>query len=395
MRTSNLFEWTVNDVLTLKKNYSDCLKEGKSEKWPFMFQDTFVYDKKIKSTFHHEKLLVIDFGGTTLKLGLYEAKNGIVTEIMLPKYIKIPEKQKIEHIEAFDWVAYQISEYLGDIEEEIYGGLTFSYPIEQISINSGKVLAFEKNFHFKVDPKNKDPVAAINRALKERGYNIKIAAIANDTTATLMSVKKIEKDHRIGIVLGTGTNATFFRNDKNNKKQAINLEWAGFNSPDIKRTIYDIQLEEEMKKSGNNTTFLDRFIGGYGFFHILNMTLKDMGLIKKDLTPEDIKKHIHDDNRNNEIFQVIKNIKTRTARVLTGLLLAVVDNMEIKSDETITFILNGTIFSDPFDKKIFYTEMKRFLKFSGIKLNQIRFMRPKDASLVGMVNILLSEVLEN
>lgn len=393
MHPEDLFNWEREDVDNLKIAFSECLRNGASERYPNMFQETFVYDKDISMPHHDILMLVIDFGGSTLKLGLYQLKNSKFIENMLPKRINIPDKEEIKDIDAFDWVATQVDEYVGKTDKKILAGLTFSYPVKQTSIKSGRILSLMKNFHFKVDHLEIDPVEEMNLALEKKGLDISVCALSNDTVATLMSVTEFKNDHKIGIVLGTGTNAAYFRKEKNGTYQAINMEWASFDSHRIKRNIYDVQFEEDLHSQKNRTAFLDRMIGGYGFVPLLNMALKDMGISDKGLTMDQIEKIINEANENSEEFKLIKSIKTRTARILTGLLLGFIENMNVKPSEYVTLILNGTIFVQEFDFESFKEEMFRFLNLTNLTPQQLRFVIPKDASLRGMVHIIMSDVL--
>lgn len=388
-----MFDWDDENVLELKNAYLKCLQKGRTDEFPNMFQNTFIYDKTINIPDRRENILVIDFGGSSLKFCLYEVINCKIVERISTKYLKIPNVEEIREVNAFEWVVDQISEYIVDKEEKIIAGLTFSYPIEQTSIDSGKILNLAKNFHFKAISGTVDPVIALNNTFKKRGYNITIKALANDTVATLMSLQPLEDEHRIGIVLGTGTNASYFKPDFDGHFKAVNLEWSSFDCKELRKNIYDEKFEDLLKSQGNSTVILDRLVGGYGFLPLLNMLLKDMNLTTTDYTYQDVDEIIHQRDESSPIFKAIKSIKSRTMKVITALVLAIIESKHILPDETVSLIMNGTIFELPFDFELFETEILKFIGCVNLKPGQLRFVRPKDASLVGMVHILLSEIL--
>ena len=70
----------------------------------------------------------------------------------------------------------------------------------------------------------------------------KVAALANDTVGTLCAGAFVSPATRVGVILGTGTNASYLENlsripkwtgprpSEPNAKMAINMEWGGFGS---------------------------------------------------------------------------------------------------------------------------------------------------------------------
>ena len=83
-------------------------------------------------------------------------------------------------------------------------------------------------------------VALLNQALDKRGdVKIDVCAILNDTTGCLMSCAWKDNRCRIGLILGTGTNACYLEDVKNietlNKgdfveqdHMVVNTEWGAF-----------------------------------------------------------------------------------------------------------------------------------------------------------------------
>lgn len=393
MSSINEFEMTFEDIIQLKDDFKACLSQSSLFKHPNMFQKTFVHDKYSNTTFNDKKILAIDFGGTSLKLGLYQIREGEIVESLIMHSFKIPEKDEISNIDAFEWCADKIHDYLNGTSENIIAGMTFSYPVSQNSLSSVRILNLSKNFHFKEIPLNGDPINLLNEALSKKNMNIKVKGLANDTVSTLMSLKKKPKDHRIGIVLGTGTNASYFKRNGNGDNEAINIEWGYFDSPYLKKNKYDLDFAEELKIRGDKTNNLDKMIGGFGFLHLLNKAILENKVSNKKISLEEVIKIIDKKDEKCQIFQLITNIKKRSMRIISALVLGIIETYHLKNDETITLILNGSIFDSYFDNNLFVSENREILEYNGIDTKKISILTPSGASLKGIVNILCTELM--
>lgn len=386
-----LFEWSKDNIIELQNEYLKCLESGKDERYPNMFQHTYIHDKPVKTPHYHKNILAIDFGGSSLKLGLYNVIDFNIIEEIEPEHIRIPNAENIEDVDAFEWIVDRIAKYIPDKKKEIIAGLTFSYPVKQTAINSGETLNLAKNFRFKPISGQIDPVIELNKVLKARGYNIIVKALSNDTVTTLMSFQGAKDDHRIAVVFGTGTNASCFKFDS--ILEACNLEWGTFEPAELLKNKYDKKYENILKKKGDKTNVFDRLIGGYGFLPLLNMVMKDIDSTKTELTLEDVNNEISKADENSSVFLAIKAIKLRSMKIIIAMIFAIIKSKKIKQHETVTLILNGSVFDHSFDHELFLSEISANLDLIGLRPDQIRSRKPKNASLVGMVNILMQEIL--
>ena len=112
-----------------------------------------------------------------------------------------------------------------------------------------------------------DVVALLNQALDKRGdVKIDVCAILNDTTGCLMSCAWKDNRCRIGLILGTGTNACYLEDVKNietlnkgdfneQEHMVVNTEWGAFGDNgelDFIKTKWDENvsiIQEENKMS--------------------------------------------------------------------------------------------------------------------------------------------------
>ncbi|KAF2236741.1 actin-like ATPase domain-containing protein [Viridothelium virens] len=167
----------------------------------------------------HERgtYLALDVGGSTFRVAL--VKLGGVGEKSME--IKTMQCHKIgnsvrllEGHAFFDWMAARIQETLDGYDKSVaHGseslpmGLSWSFPIEQTSIRSGTLLQMGKGFCATHGVQGSDLADLIMQACTKMNLNVRMEAIVNDSTATLLSRAYQDNTTRMALILGTGTNA--------------------------------------------------------------------------------------------------------------------------------------------------------------------------------------------
>ncbi|RDW80500.1 hypothetical protein BP5796_05198 [Coleophoma crateriformis] len=209
------------------------------------------------------RYLAIDIGGTNLRVGFIEllypsdhALNGIPNgdssrvRRLLEKAWPIGEQLKNEKAEdLFAWIGHCIAEVVrdastawnGELAPELPMGVTFSFPMIQHTLSDATLMSMGKGFAI---TSNLD----LGRQLLQ-GYEshrgtlprIRIAAIANDTVATLVSFCFQAQNQpgckaAMGLIGGTGSNATIplfprllhasKRLNSDETKIVVNTEWS-------------------------------------------------------------------------------------------------------------------------------------------------------------------------
>lgn len=168
--------------------------------------------------------LALDVGGSTFRVALVELYGRSVREGMKIKRMTssiIDEKvRRLPSTAFFDWMASNIEEMLKEDNEndgqtwssdsEIPLGVTWSFPVEQTSHRSGKMQGMGKGFKCHQDTIGKDLAELIEVACTSRGFKVRVEAIVNDGSATLLSQAYLDPDTTMGMILGTGTNAAAF-----------------------------------------------------------------------------------------------------------------------------------------------------------------------------------------
>jgi len=172
----------------------------------------------------------LDLGGTNFRvLRLTLEGGGSVGPVKQGKY-NIPDSIKQGTGEQlFGFIADAVATFLA---RECGGnptgvlGFTFSFPVEQTALNSGKLLVWNKGFSAS-DVVGRDVVSLLQAQLEERGIELVVKALANDTVGTMEAASYRSLDCTMGVIFGTGTNGAYIA-----KTVAVG-KWAGAPSEEM------------------------------------------------------------------------------------------------------------------------------------------------------------------
>ncbi|KAI4099931.1 MAG: hypothetical protein LQ339_005720 [Xanthoria mediterranea] len=140
-------------------------------------------------------------------------------------------------------------------------GMTFSFPVYQNAVNTGILLRWAKGFDIP-SIVGQDVCELLQREITLRGLPVKVTALVNDATGTIMaraySLPLGETRTSIGAIFGTGTNAVYLENlsnirkpldgqfDGSSGKMFVNIEWGSFDNElsVLPNTEYDIEINK-------------------------------------------------------------------------------------------------------------------------------------------------------
>lgn len=236
--------------------------------------------------------LALDMGGTNLRVcevTLTEEKGEF--EIIQSKY-RMPEELKTGTAdELWGYVAdclQQFIEYHHENEqlEHLPLGFTFSYPVSQDAIDHGVLQRWTKGFDIE-GVEGVDVVPQFQKALEERDLPIKLVALVNDTTGTMIASAYTDTDMKVGCIFGTGCNAAYMEECGAIPKlehlkldpklpMAINCEWGAFDNEHqvLPRTPYDIVIDKESPRPGQQS--FEKMIAGLYLGEIFRLVLLDL-----------------------------------------------------------------------------------------------------------------------
>ncbi|EDV93625.1 hexokinase type 2 [Drosophila grimshawi] len=208
------------------------------------------------------KCLALDLGGTNFRVLLVTLKSETDVDTESKSYVISKALQEGPGKQLFDFIAECLSDFCKEhkIEKDnIPLGFTFSFPCKQNGIDNGTLVAWTKGFQAD-GVVGKNVVELLREAINRRGdLKVKVVAILNDTTGTLMSCAFRERNCRIGMIVGTGSNACYVENTSNcetfegyqtssKPNMIINCEWGAFGDNgvlDFVRTSYDKTIDLE------------------------------------------------------------------------------------------------------------------------------------------------------
>ncbi|KAK4202997.1 hexokinase [Triangularia verruculosa] len=237
--------------------------------------------------------LALDMGGTNLRVcqvTLTEQKSGF--DIIQSKY-RMPEELKTGDAEELweyiaDCLMQFIETYYGDSTklDKIPLGFTFSYPATQNYIDEGILQRWTKGFDI-AGVEGHNVVPMFQAALARRGVPIKLSALINDTTGTLVASGYTDPKMRIGCIFGTGCNAAYmedcgsipklaYMNLPPDTPMAINCEWGAFDNEHkvLPMTPYDIIIDKDSPRPGQQA--FEKMIAGLYLGEIFRQIMVDL-----------------------------------------------------------------------------------------------------------------------
>ncbi|CAF0749730.1 unnamed protein product [Adineta steineri] len=157
-------------------------------------------------------ILALDLGGTNFRTLLVKLHPNNEPQVISEAHI-VPDSKKLLANDLFEFIVDVLKQFMIrnqlDLEQEYVLGFTFSFACEQIALNKGKFLTPSKGWVLS-DLIGQDVVQVLQRIIYQKQLKVKITALINDTVGTLMACAYHENTCRVGVILGTGTNACYF-----------------------------------------------------------------------------------------------------------------------------------------------------------------------------------------
>jgi len=157
--------------------------------------------------------LALDLGGTNFRVLLITLKDGRMVDQLISYYEVAEELRRGPGEDLFRFLAECILDFQTvhnlPPRQHYNLGFCFSLPMIQKGLDVGILVSWTKNYNCP-GVEGEDVVRMLNKALTVVGVsNVKVVAILNDTTGTLVAGSHDYPDAGIGLILGTGTNGSF------------------------------------------------------------------------------------------------------------------------------------------------------------------------------------------
>ncbi|XP_032678925.1 hexokinase type 2 isoform X2 [Odontomachus brunneus] len=252
--------------------------------------------------------LALDLGGTNFRVLLITLDGQNFD--MKSKIYAIPQSLMLgTGVQLFDHIAQCLALFVNDLKlqnEVLPLGFTFSFPLTQYGLTRGNLVRWTKGFNCS-GVIGENVVALLEEAIGRRNdVKIDVCAILNDTTGTLMSCAWKNQNCRIGLIVGTGSNACYVEKTRNAQcaipsnyaahkpDMLINTEWGAFGENgvlDFVTTEFDRAIDEN---SINPTKQLfEKMISGMYMGELTRLVLEKLvnaGLLFGGKCPSDLRK---------------------------------------------------------------------------------------------------------
>lgn len=231
--------------------------------------------------------LALDLGGTNFRVLLLELAHGKPVREEVKKYHISSELRVGSAIRLFDYLAECVSDFViaqGLQDVELPLGFTFSFPMIQHSLDIGILVTWTKTFNCP-DAVNQDAVRLLREAFDRRGdTKVKVVAVLNDTTGTMIQGSTLDSHTAIGLILGTGSNACYleradrvehWETERHGEREVIiDIEWGAFGDNgvlDFIKTDYD--RENDANSLIVNSFTFEKYISGKYLGEIVRLVL--------------------------------------------------------------------------------------------------------------------------
>ena len=252
--------------------------------------------------------LALDLGGTNFRV-LLITLDGMNFD-MKSKIYAIPQSLMLgTGTQLFDHIAHCLVLFVQEhnLQSEVLPlGFTFSFPLTQFGLTHGRLVRWTKGFNCS-GVVGEDVVGLLEEAIgKQKDVKIDVCAILNDTTGTLMSCAWKNRNCRIGLIVGTGSNACYVEKTENvdcatpgnfspeKPYMLINTEWGAFGEGgvlDFILTDFDRDIDEN--SINPSTQLFEKMISGMYMGELVRLVLEKIanaGLLFGGKWPSGLKK---------------------------------------------------------------------------------------------------------
>ncbi|XP_064595368.1 LOW QUALITY PROTEIN: hexokinase-1-like [Liolophura sinensis] len=237
--------------------------------------------------------LGLDLGGSNFRLIYICLNNGKMTPVIRSYVLPVELlEQRVEKV--YDFVVEKMASFLE--EEKIKDkrlplGFTFSFPMKQAGLRSGVLVTWTKSFRCP-NGIGEDVVTFLENAIKRRGdLSVNVEALLCDTTATLVAGNAEDPNCRVGLIIGTGCNASFVEQIKyaekvdieKAKEVIIDIQWGSLGDNGCLDYIKtDVDRTVDMESNHPNSFTFEKMISGFYLGEVVRhilIKLTDQGLL--------------------------------------------------------------------------------------------------------------------
>ena len=314
---------------------------------------------KEKGTF-----ITLDMGGSNFRVKKVVLNgDGTASQEDGKSYEFDQDLKRVHGLELFGFIASKVKEFVDkhNIDRRVPIAFTFSFPYYSDNANHAVLTQWQKGFT-NAEVEKRDVVKLLSQALDKKGVKNECILVINDSVGTLLSNIYKSPNTKIGVILGTGTNAAFIKDDT-----FINTEWAAFlrKSDHMEFTKYDILLDEQSSNAGLNR--FEKMIGGmylgelarlilsdfiegmdaFGPYEFKTMFLSQIAKDKRNIVDIFAQRHLELDELQIEVVNyVCIAVGRRSAELVASAIVGLIDVSDsLKDEEQITVGIDGSLYT--------------------------------------------------
>ncbi|KAJ6003467.1 Hexokinase [Penicillium sp. IBT 35674x] len=259
------------------------------------------------------RILTLDMGGTNLRVCRVYLSSRKRHFEQIQRTFKLPEEIKTGTGEQlWDFIANRLELFLKEhtIASESDGTMplsfTFSFPVKQKSIRSGILQRWTKNFNVS-GVEGYDVVPQLEAAFLRQKLPVRIVALLNDTTGTLIASHYTDPKVKVGSIFSTGCNAAYMEECKlipkledaalpDKASVIINTEYGAFDNDRkvLPLNPFDWQIDGESARPG--TQIYEKMVSGLYIGEMLRLILVTLHEQGKLFQGQDITRLRHENS---------------------------------------------------------------------------------------------------
>ncbi|CAG9466551.1 unnamed protein product [Pedinophyceae sp. YPF-701] len=208
----------------------------------------------------------VDLGGTNLRVARVVVREGRLEGEPTIEAREVPKHLLTEPVEhLFDFLAMALERMIarhGDPSRPARVGFSFSFPMEQASVDSGILMYWTKGYAC-AGAVGKDVVRLFSDALGRAGSTARVVCLVNDCLGPLVAASEPGRPAAAGMIFGTGTNMAYMerrervvklegggRRGRSEGGMVINSEWANFFSETLPLVEEDVYVDAASHNPG-------------------------------------------------------------------------------------------------------------------------------------------------
>ena len=233
------------------------------------------------------EFVTLDLGGSNVRATVVELAGDGMVRVTRHETFRLSRFDG-EAADLFD----DLAEFVGGVLERgrsYHLGFIFAFPLEQVSVNRGRLTKWTKEFAVQGVEGN-DVAALLEQSIARKALTVEtlrsvsVTALANDAVGVLATGAYLDSRCDMGLVVATGTNMAVAVDRRlvgrklpptvgNPGEMLFNMECGNFEGARAIQTLYDQRLDAESDSRGQ---LLEKIISGRYLGEVVRLVVNDV-----------------------------------------------------------------------------------------------------------------------